>query len=217
MSETQEEFELLTQKQFQSWSRFYDSKIVRLFYFERIYQKILQTIRERTYIYLLLGSKFLDVACGTGEVILRLAQEFPSVEFTGADFSEEMLAIARQKTSHLKNVKIVSANIRNLPFADKSFDTVLCSDAFHHFSSPEESLREINRVAKQGSFFLLVDPAYDTIFQKVVIGLFGKIFETAKKYYSEEKVAKLLKETDFTMKRKFAYYFTNFFIFLKRQ
>lgn len=215
MNSPLKDFETLTQRQFKKWSPFYDSKPVRLFYFERIYQKILYTIRARVHIYLLPGSRFLDVACGTGEVIFRLAQEFPSVEFTGADFSEEMLAIARQKTAHLKNVKIINANVRNLPFPNKSFDTVLCSDAFHHFASPEESLKEISRVVKDNGFLFLIDPSYDTLFQKIALSIFGALFETAKKYYSEKELSTLSKEAGFKANHVFNYYFTNFFIYKK--
>ncbi len=215
MSSEKDKFDELTQNQFKKWSPFYDSKPVRLFYFERIYQKILYTIRAMAHIYPLPGSRFLDVACGTGEMILRLAQEFPSVEFVGTDFSEDMLAIARQKTAHLKNVKIIIANVRSLPFPDKIFDTILCSDAFHHFSSPEESLKEIARVVKDNGFLFLVDPAYDTLLQKVVLSIFGSIFETAKKYYSEKELSTLLKDAGFRVNHFFNYYFTNFFIYKK--
>lgn len=216
MNNEKNTFEDLTKRQFKLWSSFYDSGLNRLFYFERIYERVIKTIKHEAGYNLKPGVKFLDVACGTGEIIFRLAQEFPHVEFVGVDFSEAMLEKAIEKTKGLNNVKIFQANIRNLPFSDASFDLVLCSDAFHHFASPEESLQEINRVAKQGSFFLLVDPAFDTIFQKLVVGLFGKIFETAKKYYSEKEIVSLLQDTDFVMRRKFAYYFTNFFINRKR-
>lgn len=212
MNDENNVFDELTKNQFKKWSPFYDSKPVRLFYFERIYKRVIQTIKDESEIQLKPKTKFLDVACGTGEIVFRLAKEFPQVEFVGADFSEEMLEKAIEKTEHLNNVKIIQANIRDLPFSDSCFDIILCSDAFHHFASPEESLREINKVTKQGAFFFLIDPAFDTIPQKIIIGLFGKIFETAKKYYSKKEIDKLLKNTDFIIKSSFTYYFTNFFI-----
>lgn len=212
MSSGKDTFDELTKDQFKKWSPFYDSKPVRVFYFERIYQRIIQTIQDEPEIQLKPKTKFLDVACGTGEIIFRFAKRFPQIEFAGVDFSEEMLEKAVEKTERLQNVKIIKANITKLPFPDNSFDIVLCSDALHHFAAPEASLQEISRVAKQGSFFFLVDPAFDRVLQRIIIGLFGKIFETAKKYYSKKEVEELLKRTDLIIKSNFTYYFTNFFL-----
>ncbi|MCH8049618.1 class I SAM-dependent methyltransferase [Patescibacteria group bacterium] len=187
-----------------------------MFYFGRVYRKLIQTIKKEAKHYLKPGSRLVDIACGTGEIILHLAQDFPQVEFTGSDFSEEMLKKAKSKNADLSNVKIVNANVRDLPFPDSSFDVILCSDAFHHFASPEESLKEINRVAKEDSVFLLVDPAFDTLFQRIVAGAFGKVFETPKKYYSKNELVSLLVGAKFNVNEIFSYYFTNFLICKKR-
>jgi len=216
MGNENDTFDELTKNQFKKWSPFYDSKLVRLFYFERIYKRVTQTIKDKAEIQLKSKAKFLDVACGTGEIIFRLAKEFPQVEFVGVDFSRDMLEKAMKKTENLQNVKIIQTNAQELPFPDMLFDVILCSDALHHFTSPEKSLPEISRVTKREGFFFLVDPAFDTVFQKTVVRLFGKVFETAKKYYSNKEANELLERAGFTVKSGVSYYFTNFFTCRKR-
>src|SRR5438270_10394941 len=63
------------------------------------------------------GDKALDVATGTGDLAVELARRGATV--TGCDFSEAMLAIARDKAP---DVQFMHANALSLPFERDSFD-----------------------------------------------------------------------------------------------
>ena len=60
----------------------------------------------------------MDLATGTGDLALTMQRRMPNVEILGADFSEEMLAIAKRKGLR----RIMTADVMNLPFPDRSFD-----------------------------------------------------------------------------------------------
>jgi hypothetical protein len=62
------------------------------------------------------------------------------------------LRFAREQVGHLDPIRLVRGDAFCLPFADASFDYVLCSLAFHHFGFEGcvNALREMERVAKYG-------------------------------------------------------------------
>lgn len=210
-----EKFENLNKKQFNFWSKFYDSLIFRSIYFEKIYREVIEIIKNQAFGILKPQNKFLDVACGTAEIIFRLAKEFQEIEFVGIDFSRGMIEKAINKTSNLKNVKIIEANIENLPFEDRSFNFAICLDSFHHFYNPDLALKEINRVLiKDNGLFLLVDPSPDIYYMRLILKIF-KYLESAREYYSEKELKDLLSKHNFLIISSYSFYFNNFFLSVK--
>ena len=68
------------------------------------------------------GGSILEVGCGTGRVALRLAQE--GVPVVGLDFSPGMLAVARQKSQGMSNVRWVEGDMRAFELG-KCFDLII--------------------------------------------------------------------------------------------
>ena len=66
----------------------------------------------------------LLLGCGTGNYMVAASKFVGKV--TGVDRSEDMVRQAKQKTAHLANVEVHSANILSLPFPDQQFDGVIC-------------------------------------------------------------------------------------------
>lgn len=91
------------------------------------------------------GMSVLDVACGPGYVSAA-AKQLGAVP-TGIDFSENMVAIAKQM---LPDVPFVQGDAQNLPFRDGSFDRVLINFGLLHVSHPETACAETCRVLKSG-------------------------------------------------------------------
>ncbi len=91
-------------------------------------------------------AKILDAAGGTGRITLPLAKRGYSV--TLCDISPAMLQVARQKLLRegvLDKVEVVECDVRQLRFADESFDFVLCWDG-----DGIEAVKELVRVTKKG-------------------------------------------------------------------
>jgi malonyl-CoA O-methyltransferase len=90
----------------------------------------------------------LDVGTGTGRHALRIAESDARV--TAVDFSEEMLAKARQKPGADKVRWLVHDVTRPLPFGPKSFDRVLSALVLEHIPVDElvSFFRELGRVTR---------------------------------------------------------------------
>lgn len=118
----------------------------------------------------------LDVGCGPGQIVLKLAQRLPGWHFIGVDRAANMLRqaeVALRKTvgaqhacpEHsrraapdlLPRVQFLRADGNRLPFPDASFDLVTSNSVLHHLAEPLRVLAEIARVAKPGAAILLRD------------------------------------------------------------
>lgn len=95
----------------------------------------------------------LDVAAGTGEPGLTAATRVPKGTVTVTDLSERMLAVAREKAASrsIMNLKTKLCDACALPFAENSFDAVLCRFGFMFFPDVQAAVREFTRVAKPGA------------------------------------------------------------------
>lgn len=96
----------------------------------------------------------LDVGCGTGFLIDMLAGQ-RKARYCGLDLSEGMIRMAKGKG--IPGAEFVSGSADKLPYPDKSFDIVTCSQSFHHYPYPEKAMREAMRVLKPGGLYILSD------------------------------------------------------------
>jgi demethylmenaquinone methyltransferase/2-methoxy-6-polyprenyl-1,4-benzoquinol methylase len=96
------------------------------------------------------GARALDVACGTGDLALALA-ETTKASVVGTDFCRPMLELAARKASSgVKEIPFVEGDALNLPFAGESFDAVSIAFGLRNLSSVEGGLRELYRILKPG-------------------------------------------------------------------
>ena len=97
------------------------------------------------------GARILDVACGTGDLSLALAEK-TGARVIGTDFCRPMLVIAARKATAAKTngseIPFVEGDALQLPFADESFDAVTIAFGLRNLSSVEAGLRELRRVLK---------------------------------------------------------------------
>ena len=97
--------------------------------------------REAELLLTLIGSanSVLDLGCGEGRLIRRLSGRRRVV---GGDVSLAMLRAAQRQQASV----VVGTDAFHLPFADKSFECVVCSRLFLHYPDPEAILSETHRV-----------------------------------------------------------------------
>ncbi|MDQ3022422.1 MAG: methyltransferase domain-containing protein [Bacteroidota bacterium] len=107
------------------------------------------------------GINVLDVGCGSGKIINKLASMFPKSHFTGIDLSEEATAVGKKDAaaSGLRNVEFV---IKDLSDFDKTapadqFDFITSFDAIHDQAKPLNVLKGIFRALKDDGVYLMQD------------------------------------------------------------
>jgi ubiquinone/menaquinone biosynthesis C-methylase UbiE len=89
----------------------------------------------------------MDVGCGTGRALARLAQEYgPHVRFIGVDPAPNMRAKAAEAAKHYGNIDIIDGAFERLPVESASVDYLYSIYAFHWATDLKGSVQELARV-----------------------------------------------------------------------
>lgn len=139
-----------TRRQQRHWGRHaesYDNKIAKV---ERsMLAGTREWIGERA------TGRVLEVAVGSGRSLPYYRDD---VSLVGIDLSPEMLAIAQRRAAELgMTADLREGNAEALPFADASFDTVVCALALCSITRPDIALKEMARVVVPGGSVVVVD------------------------------------------------------------
>ena len=95
----------------------------------------------------------LDLATGSGDLALTLQRRMPEARITAADFSPEMLEVARRKGV----ANTVLADALQLPFEDASFDCVTVAFGLRNMADWDRALSEMSRVLRGRGHLLVLD------------------------------------------------------------
>jgi ubiquinone/menaquinone biosynthesis C-methylase UbiE len=145
------------------------------------------------------GERILDIACGAGDLSLKIAEK--GCEVHGIDMSA--IAIDSAKSlSELVKIKgeFTVGDAERLPYADGYFNKVVCSSSLEHFKDDARSLSEMRRVVKPGGTIILTVDSF-------TFPIVPKLKERHRRlcavehYYTREDMAQALQKTGLTMKR----------------
>lgn len=104
--------------------------------------------------------QILDIATGTGDFALLLAKRIKPQHIIGADISEGMMAIGREKVKEEGLQNVISFQYEDcmqLSFPDGSFDAVTSSYGVRNFQNLDKGLQEMQRVLRPGGHLLIVE------------------------------------------------------------
>ena len=105
----------------------------------------------------------LDVGCGGGRTVQKLAALAPEGRVIGLDYSAASVAVARDTNAEeVKNgrVEIEQGSVATLPFPDRTFDIVTAVETHYYWPDLAANAREILRVLKPGGAFALIAETY---------------------------------------------------------
>jgi len=97
--------------------------------------------------------RVLDLATGSGDLALAIQRRLPEATIVAADFSPEMLEVARRKGVR----ETVLADALQLPFETESFDCVTAAFGLRNMADWSAALREMSRVLRSGGHLLILD------------------------------------------------------------
>ena len=108
------------------------------------------------------GEKILDLGCGSA-IVAKAFQNFFQAKVIGVDIKDQRVF----------DIPFEIINGRELPFPEKSFDTVLINYVLHHSQEPEALLKEAKRVAKK---IIIYEDLPENLFSKIYCKIHGFTF-----------------------------------------
>jgi len=110
-------------------------------------------------------TRIVDVGCGTGEIVTRLAELLPEARLTGVDMIASHLDLARQRNARFgSRVSIHLGNAFSLPYEDGVFDFTVCRHMLQAVPTPERVVTELARVTRSGGRLHLIAEDYGMIY-----------------------------------------------------
>jgi ubiquinone/menaquinone biosynthesis C-methylase UbiE len=99
----------------------------------------------------------LEVAPGPGYFAIEIAR-LGRFQVTGLDISHTMVEISKENAAAAGvNIEFRLGDATEMPFADGSFDLVVCQAAFKNFKRPVSALNEVHRVLRRGGRAVIQD------------------------------------------------------------
>ncbi len=95
------------------------------------------------------GARVLDVATGTGDMLIEALRAQPDLCAVGSDFTFEMMQVGQAKAG-AKAIRWCAADALHLPFRDATFDAVTSGFGVRNFIDREVAFREQRRVLQPG-------------------------------------------------------------------
>lgn len=166
------------------------------------------------------GMKCLDVAGGTGDIAMLMADKVGGKgEVTVFDINKSMLDVGVDRVidhGYVGNIKFVQGNAEDLPFEDETFDVATVSFGIRNVTRLEKAFKEMTRVVKTGGKVMCLEFSHPTneLFSKVydffsfnIIPKIGEVIakdrdsyeylvESIRKFPDQEKLKGILEDCD---------------------
>lgn len=114
----------------------YDSRVSSVLpYYSEFHKQVLDLAESLDF----KNIKWLDTGCGTGSLVQKAIEIFPSAEFTLCDPSAEMLEKAKQKIDDFKNIRCFNLPSQQLDFKNE-FDIVTAVQAHHYLDTEQRAV-----------------------------------------------------------------------------
>lgn len=138
----------------------------------------------------------LDVATGTGDFAIQAAAMLSPKQLVGADISEGMMNIGRQKVDALglgDTISFSKEDCMNLSFPEDSFDAVIAAFGIRNFQNLDKGFEEMHRVLKKGGHLCILElttPVHFPmrqlfkIYSHTILPLYGRMISGDKTAYS---------------------------------
>jgi ubiquinone/menaquinone biosynthesis C-methylase UbiE len=141
----------------------------------------------------------LDLGCGGGQTVHKLAALAPEGKVAGLDFSTASVAVSRDTNApEIKagQVSIELGSVADLPFPDRTFDLVTAVETHYYWPDLPANVREVLRVLKPGGTFALVAETYRGGPFRLLYGMIMPLLGAA--FLSDQQHQDLLRQAGFS-------------------
>ena len=141
-------------------------------------------------------NRFLDIACGTGDLSINACFENRDISVTGVDFILPMVREATEKAGRkglLNRINFIQGNALNLPFGENTFDVAGMAFGIRNIPKKAEALKEMLRVTAPGGQIMILEMTFIQnrffklfyyIYLNYLLPLMAKVFsKNAAAYY----------------------------------
>ncbi|MBP5508484.1 MAG: bifunctional demethylmenaquinone methyltransferase/2-methoxy-6-polyprenyl-1,4-benzoquinol methylase UbiE [Prevotella sp.] len=139
--------------------------------------------------------EILDIATGTGDFAIQTAKMLHPTRLVGADISEGMMNVGREKVAreHLDDIiSFAKEDCMQLSYADESFDAVTAAFGIRNFADLDQGLKEMCRVLRPGGHLSVVELTHPTrfpmkqlfkIYSHTILPAYGRLVSKDKRAY----------------------------------
>lgn len=107
------------------------------------------------------SATILDVGCGGGRTLQKLADLAADGKAFGVDYSATSAAVSkRSNSSEAVRVHVIQGSVAALPFPDAAFDLITAVETHYYWPDLPANMREVLRALKPGGTFVLIAEAY---------------------------------------------------------
>jgi ubiquinone/menaquinone biosynthesis C-methylase UbiE len=137
---------------FDQWAHTYDRSVL-----QPVFRSAQDAVLCRAQRLTACPRRVLDVGCGTGRLLSVASELFPHSILVGVDTSEGMLTVAGSTRPATRARVYIRAAAERLPFVDGSFDLVVSTTSFRHWTNHRRAMTEIRRVLAPSGLLGLSD------------------------------------------------------------
>lgn len=140
------------------------------------------------------AARFLDLACGTGDLGIFVKELYPKIKVFSVDFSLEMLSHAKRKIKKkglINGVTFLAGDGLYLPFKDETFDASGIAFGLRNIPNREIALKEMIRVTKKGGKVMVLEMSLKKEIGSIYRIYVERIMPLLAKIFSEDPAAYL--------------------------